>query len=154
MTYVLRSASTYRGKPLWFKQMTAIGPMTTEKIEERAVFYTEEAARQCPAMFHALSFFEVESVGMPDVVVNPVLLNPSLHYTEMLERAELEKENQRLRAALELTEEMVDRASQWLDMFVAAIDAPSDNLVVRDCREEAESFLCAALGIASEEAAS
>jgi hypothetical protein len=61
--FVLRSASTYRGKPLWFKQMTGIGPMTTADPSERAVFPTREAALASPAMFHALSFYEVEEVA-------------------------------------------------------------------------------------------
>lgn len=36
--------------------------MTTPNVEERATFPTEEAARQAPAMLHALSFYEVEAV--------------------------------------------------------------------------------------------
>lgn len=61
--YVLREviASKRRGRPVWFKQMTAIGPMTTADPSERAVFPTEDAARQCPAMWHALAFFDVEA---------------------------------------------------------------------------------------------
>ena len=55
-------ASKRQGRTLWFKQMTGIGPMTTTDPAERAEFPSEEAARQCPAMWHALSFYEVERV--------------------------------------------------------------------------------------------
>lgn len=65
MSYVLVEtlASKRQGRTLWFQQMTGIGPMTTPNVEERAVFDTQEAAARCPAMFHALSFYEVEEVG-------------------------------------------------------------------------------------------
>lgn len=65
MSYVLVEplGSKRTGTTLWFKQMTAIGPMTTPVESERAVFGSEEGARACPAMWHALSFFEVVDVG-------------------------------------------------------------------------------------------
>jgi hypothetical protein len=64
MSFVLVEtlASERQGKTLWFKQMTGIGPATTADVEERAVFETKEAALECPAMFHSLSFFEVQPV--------------------------------------------------------------------------------------------
>jgi hypothetical protein len=51
------------GKTLWFKQMTGIGPMTTPVESERAVFSSERAARQCSAMSHPWSCFEVEALA-------------------------------------------------------------------------------------------
>lgn len=65
-TYCLRSASTYRGKPLWFQQMTGIGPMTTADPGERATFVSREAALASPAMRHLLSTFEPEPVSGGD----------------------------------------------------------------------------------------
>jgi hypothetical protein len=69
MTYVLVEtlASERQGRTLWFKQMTAVGPMTTPDPAERAEFATEDAAKWCPAMFHALSFYEVREVPDDDV---------------------------------------------------------------------------------------
>lgn len=60
MTFALVETlvSERQGRTLWFKQMTAIGPMTTPDPAERAVFESETAARACPAMWHAFSFFE------------------------------------------------------------------------------------------------
>lgn len=62
MSYVLREtlASKEQGHDLWFKQMTGIGPMTTPDLTEAARFESEESARACPAMHHALSFYEIE----------------------------------------------------------------------------------------------
>ena len=48
---------------LWFKQMTAIGPMTTPERTERTEFATEQDARACSAMWHALSCFEIEEAA-------------------------------------------------------------------------------------------
>lgn len=65
MTYVLREtfASKRQGKPLWFAGMTGIGPRTTADPAERVEFATRDDAARCPAMFHALSFYEVEEAG-------------------------------------------------------------------------------------------
>lgn len=63
MAWVLKSDSTYRGKPLWFQQMTGIGPMTTADESDRAVFPTREAALASPALRHMLSSFNVEEVA-------------------------------------------------------------------------------------------
>jgi hypothetical protein len=54
------------GKPLFFKEMTGIGPMTTPNVEERAVFGSREIAERCPAMFHSLSTFEVRELSPED----------------------------------------------------------------------------------------
>lgn len=65
MTYVLVEtlASKRHGRTLWFAQMTGIGPATTASPDERVEFETEAAARECPAMWHPLSFFEVTAVN-------------------------------------------------------------------------------------------
>jgi hypothetical protein len=55
-------ASRRQKKPLYFKAMTAIGPMTTPVEAERATFYTMEQAMQCPAIYHPLSCYEVKEV--------------------------------------------------------------------------------------------
>ena len=61
MTYVLVASlsSQQQGRTLWFKQMTAIGPMTTPERSQAAEFETKEDALNCPAMFHVLSVFDV-----------------------------------------------------------------------------------------------
>lgn len=51
-------ASERQGKRLCFAQMTAIGPMTSEKSEDWQRFESEQAAMQSPAYYHALSCFE------------------------------------------------------------------------------------------------
>lgn len=61
--FVLRSASKYQGKPLWFHQMTAIGPMTTADPSERAEFSSKEEAVRSPAFAHMLSLWEIEEVS-------------------------------------------------------------------------------------------
>ena len=55
-------ASVQHGRTMWFKQMTAIGPMTTPNVEERRVFATEAAAYRCPAMLHMLTHWNVVPV--------------------------------------------------------------------------------------------
>jgi hypothetical protein len=60
--FVLKSDSTYQGKTLWFQQMTAIGPMTTHKAAERAVFGSRKGAASSPAMRHMLSSFEIVEI--------------------------------------------------------------------------------------------
>ncbi len=51
------------GRELWFKQMTAIGPMTTPDPAERALFHTEQDARQSPAMGHPIALFEPREIA-------------------------------------------------------------------------------------------
>lgn len=51
-------ASERQGKTLYLKQMTPIGPMTTASLGEAQRFATEQDARQHPASYHPLSFFE------------------------------------------------------------------------------------------------
>lgn len=60
--YVLRErlASKTRGKPIYFKMMTRIGPCNTDDVREAHKFDSAEAARQSPAFYHSLSFYEVE----------------------------------------------------------------------------------------------
>jgi hypothetical protein len=65
--FILREvvASKSYGKPLWFKQMTGIGPMTTPDPDEAARFPTEEAAARSPACLHMLSCYEIEEDPHP-----------------------------------------------------------------------------------------
>jgi hypothetical protein len=60
--FVLREATKERKKPLWFCQMTGIGPMTTDDPTERAEFETREEALRCPCWQHSLTFWEIEEV--------------------------------------------------------------------------------------------
>lgn len=64
-SYALREAlaSERAGHDKWFKQMTAIGPMTTSVSAERAVFDSRQTAMQSPAYRHMLSCYEVVEVG-------------------------------------------------------------------------------------------
>lgn len=62
--YVLRETVARRdGRDLWFRCMTALGPCTTADLSEARVFDSEEAARKCPAMWHALTYFEPEALN-------------------------------------------------------------------------------------------
>jgi len=58
--FVLKEAlaSEKRGKPVWFRFMTVIGPCSTQDIEERAEFPSLEAALRSPAVLHSLTFYE------------------------------------------------------------------------------------------------
>ena len=62
--FVLRErlASKTRGKPIYFKMMTRIGPCNTDNIDEACKFNTEAEAKQSPAFCHSLSFYTVEPV--------------------------------------------------------------------------------------------
>jgi hypothetical protein len=62
--WVLREtlATKKLGMPIWFRQMTGIGPMTTANIEEAARFDSPEEAKLHPANFHWASFYEAEEV--------------------------------------------------------------------------------------------
>lgn len=64
MPFVLRApiASRRRGRDVWFREMTAIGPRTTANIDERAVFDTRVQAAMHPANRHMLAIFEVEEI--------------------------------------------------------------------------------------------
>jgi hypothetical protein len=55
-------ASANQGRTLYFKQMTAIGPMTTADLGSAQRFATEQDARMHPAMFHMLTVFEPREV--------------------------------------------------------------------------------------------
>jgi hypothetical protein len=60
--WILREtlASKRLGKPIYFQQMTGIGPMSTPNIEEAAEFETEQEAKQSPAYAFSLTFYEPE----------------------------------------------------------------------------------------------
>lgn len=58
--WILRASNTYRGRPLYFAQMTSIGPMTTAKKAEAARFATREAAVSSPATRFWLMTFTAE----------------------------------------------------------------------------------------------
>lgn len=60
--WVLRSSQTYRGRPLWFAQMTGIGPMTTATLAEAARFASREEAALSPALRFPLTSFTPEEV--------------------------------------------------------------------------------------------
>jgi hypothetical protein len=60
--FVLREVTKHREGPLWFKQMTAIGPMTTADPTERAEYLTAGDARRAPCWNHLLTSWEVEEV--------------------------------------------------------------------------------------------
>lgn len=60
--YALLSWCRYRGKPLWFKGMTDLGPMTTDKESERMIFSSAREAYHAPAYGHMLSCFEVVQI--------------------------------------------------------------------------------------------
>ena len=47
-----------RNKPVYFKRMSAIGPMYTEILDEAEKFDTKQSAMYCPAFIHSLCFFE------------------------------------------------------------------------------------------------
>jgi len=57
--WVLRYASASEG-PLWFERMVPLGPITTAKIDEAAVFESREEALRSPAHTFALASFEPE----------------------------------------------------------------------------------------------
>jgi len=61
-TFVLREklASKARGKPIYYKMMTRIGPCNTDNPSEAARFDSEEQARQSPAYSHWLSSYTAE----------------------------------------------------------------------------------------------
>lgn len=61
--FVLREVTKERKRPLWFQQMTAIGPMTTADPGERAEFDSREDALCCPCWRHSLTFWEIEEVA-------------------------------------------------------------------------------------------
>lgn len=58
--YVLREVSKKRAKPLWFKQMTAIGPRTTARIDEAMKFDDRDEAAFHPVHRFTLTLFDVE----------------------------------------------------------------------------------------------
>jgi hypothetical protein len=60
--FVLRENTKERKKPLWFWQMTGIGPATTADESERMVFESREEALRCPCWRHTLTFWEIEEV--------------------------------------------------------------------------------------------
>lgn len=62
MSFVLKEtlASEQRGKPIYFRFMTDIGPCCTDDVREASRFRTAAAARQSPAWLHPLCFFEPE----------------------------------------------------------------------------------------------
>lgn len=60
--WVLREVTKERKKPLWFMQMTAVGPATTADPAERTVFESREEALRCPCWRHPLTFWETEEV--------------------------------------------------------------------------------------------
>lgn len=52
-----------RGERLWFKNMTAIGPLTTPDLAKAKMFDSEQAATASPAYSFALACFEPWQVG-------------------------------------------------------------------------------------------
>jgi hypothetical protein len=55
-------ASEKRGKPVYLKCMTGIGPCTTTSLEDAQKFNSKDEALVHPAMLHMLSFFEPREV--------------------------------------------------------------------------------------------
>jgi len=68
MPYALQNilATKERGKPVWFRFWTQIGPCSTSKPEERALFKSEEESKQNSAYAHPLCFFEPVEVEEKD----------------------------------------------------------------------------------------
>lgn len=58
--YVLREVSKKRKKPLWFRKMTRIGPMTTACIDEAMEFDSRDDAAFHPVHRFTLTLFDVE----------------------------------------------------------------------------------------------
>jgi hypothetical protein len=56
-------ATKKRGKDIWFRFWTQIGPCRTDKEGERALFKDEDDAKHCSAYVHPLSFYEIVNVG-------------------------------------------------------------------------------------------
>ena len=58
--YVLKNTLTSEnlGKPICFRMMTGFGPCTSADPDEWMRFGSAESAKQHPANFHALSFYE------------------------------------------------------------------------------------------------
>jgi hypothetical protein len=53
-----------RGKEIYFKGWTGIGPATTDDLEEAHRFASKEEARMSAAYRHSLSFFEPVEIGL------------------------------------------------------------------------------------------
>ena len=60
MAYALKEtlATKRLEKDTWFRFWTIIGPCCTQELVERALFTSEQAAKQSRAYTHPLSFFE------------------------------------------------------------------------------------------------
>lgn len=60
MAYALKEmlATKRHGVDIWFRCNTAIGPCSTDKLGERALFRSKEDAMQTDAFVHAWSSFE------------------------------------------------------------------------------------------------
>jgi len=68
MAFALKEtlASKKRGKDIWYRFWTHIGPCCTDKPAERALFKSADEARSSQAFIYPLSFFEpveVDEVG-------------------------------------------------------------------------------------------
>ena len=65
MAFALREklASDSRGKDIWFRFWTQIGPCATDDEKERALFPTQQDAYQSSAYLHPLSFYEPVEVA-------------------------------------------------------------------------------------------
>ena len=56
-------ATKQRGKPIYFRKMTQIGPCATDDIEQAEKFNSMREAMQSPAFRHSLSFYEPKEVS-------------------------------------------------------------------------------------------
>lgn len=63
-TFVLKEvvATKQRGKPIYFRMMTRIGPCNTDNADEAEKFDSKEAALRSPANRHMLSCYEAEEL--------------------------------------------------------------------------------------------
>ena len=63
-TWILRETlvSEKLKKPIYFCQMTAIGPMSTDDAAKAERFDSKQEAMMSPAYVHALSFYEPEQI--------------------------------------------------------------------------------------------
>lgn len=68
-----RLATKKQRCPIYFRRMTAIGPMTTAEPKSAAVFADEAAAKACPANYHSLSFYDVVPVDDIDTHVEALM---------------------------------------------------------------------------------
>lgn len=56
-------ATAKLGKPIYFQQMTVIGPMTTPELSEAAKFDDRLMAMRCPAWRNQMCSWKCQEIG-------------------------------------------------------------------------------------------